>query len=194
MAHPKRKKFVEEYLHKLLPDAVVVWDEKNDVWDTRRRCLEQHLESGKKWCLTIQDDCLIADDFLKKAVSFISLHNRPKRRSFSFQFYFWATGNGYVIPAMRRGFHRGTGMKSGLAICLNREVIGGLLEYWKDSPRLLRHDDSRIGEFLRKRRIFTMYPAPSLVQHRDSESLIYTKGEMPDARKARVVDSSLTGL
>jgi hypothetical protein len=157
---------------------------KNDVWDTRKRCIEAHIKKGKKWSLTIQDDCLITDDFYKKIIKFISQHSKVGKRPRAFNFYFWNQSEQQVNRAMRRGYYEKVGMKSGLAICLPTKMLPDLLEYWKNRTDLERHDDSRIGVFLRNRQMKTVYPCPSFVQHRNSPSLIYKKGEMPESRQS----------
>lgn len=187
MAHPKRKEYVE-YLLSVLGDVPVIWDQKNCVWDTRRRCLEQHIEAGAKWSLTLQDDSLLTQDFLKKAEAFMAQHDRPRRRVYSFNFYFWSRDGGLTHYAKRRGYYRKAGMKSGVAVCLATELIPDLLKMWEGTDRLIRHDDSRIGIFLKKRKLRTMYPCPSLVQHRDEQSLIYKPEEVPFTRQALYYD------
>lgn len=184
MAHPKRKKFVTALKKRLGGDVTVIWDQKNCVWDTRQRCLLDHIEKGKKWSLTLQDDCLVTDNFIDKVVEFMNEHDRKYKRVYSFNFYFWARETGLALRAKRKGYYRGRGMKSGLAICLKTDMIPDLLDFWAERDDLLRHDDSRIGRFLRSRMLHTYYPCPSLVQHRDSESLIHEKHELPDIRQA----------
>jgi len=63
-------------------------------------------------------------------------------------------------------------------------ILGDVPVIWD----LLRHDDSRIGRFLRSRAINTVYPCPSLVQHRDDRSLVYSPDEVPFIRKALFYD------
>jgi hypothetical protein len=181
MAHPKRKEFIP-YLKQKLGDVPVVWDRDNDVWDTRCRALQAHLKKGCRWSLTIQDDCFITDNFLEKVGRFIEQHPESE----SFNFYFWNREERIVRDALRDGFYRTSGMKSGLAICIRTSLIPELLNYWEGEERLYRHDDTRISEFLEKNKIPTIYPVPSLVQHRDEKSLIYKRGEMTGIRQALI--------
>lgn len=188
MAHPDRKAYVA-YLQKRLGFKVpVIWDRGEGIWDTRKRCLEDHITAGAEWSLTLQDDCLLTDDFVQKVLRFIQLHDRRGRRVFSFNFYFWSRSLGMCQAARRIGFYRSMGMKSGLAVCLKTEIIPAVLSYWEGSKELERHDDSRIGRYLRSRQIRTLYPCPSLVQHRDDRSLVYTPDEVPFIRQALFYD------
>lgn len=187
MAHPKRKKMVE-YLLEQLGDVPVIWENGGGIWDTRKRCLENHIEAGAEWSLTLQDDCLVTDHFVEKALAFIKRHDKVGRRVFSFNFYFWSQSLGLCETARRQGFYRSAGMKSGLAICLKTELIRPLLHHWRGRTELLQHDDSRIGRYLRMRALRTLYPCPSLVQHRDERSLVYSPDEVPTPRKALFYD------
>src|SRR5690606_24139198 len=58
MAHPKREHFVRE-LQGALPEAEVVWDEKNDRWDNGRRSLLAHVGTGSDFALVVQDDAIV---------------------------------------------------------------------------------------------------------------------------------------
>lgn len=187
MAHPKRKKYVE-YLLSILGDVPVIWENGGGIWDTRKRCLEDHIAAGAEWSLTLQDDCLLTDNFVEKALAFIAKHDKPGRRVYSFNFYFWSQSFGLASSARRVGFYRSAGMKSGLAICLKTVMITPLLHYWRGKNEMLRHDDSRVGRFLLHRALRTIYPCPSLVQHRDDRSLVYTPDEVPFIRQALFYD------
>lgn len=180
-AHHKRESFIPYLKERLGKNTKVIWDQKNCVWDTRKRCIEDHIKSGKKWGLTIQDDCLLTTDFLKKMEKFILKHERRSRPTV-FNFYFWNLSTQQVLRAKKVGHFRSAGMKSGLAICMPTRMMPDLLRFWENRNDLIRHDDGRIGRFLRTRGIRTIYPCPSLVQHRDGPSLIYKKGEMPEHR------------
>jgi len=63
MAHKKRKRHVDGYLKPLLLNATVVWDRKNDRWDTGRRSLLA-FDPNAKWHLVVQDDALLCPRFL----------------------------------------------------------------------------------------------------------------------------------
>lgn len=186
-AHPKRKDFIP-YLKSRLGNVPVIWDKKNDVWDTRVRCMEDHIKKGAKWALTIQDDALLPKDFLKKVDAFISKQKVPRDRKYAINFYFSSQSDSLVLRMKRRGYFKALGMRGGVAICLPTEMLPAIIEMWKGKEELSRHDDSRIGKYLRSRRLKTYYPVPSMVQHRDSPSLIYKPGEMPEVRQAIVYD------
>lgn len=188
MAHPDRKDWVK-YLQKRIGFEVpVIWENGGGIWDTRRRCLVDHIAAGAEWSLTLQDDCLLTDNFVEKAIAFLKAHDKRGHRLFSANFYFWSQSFGLAQSAKRQGHYRSAGMKSGLAICLKAEIISPLLHYWRGKTAKLRHDDSRVGEYLRTRGLRTIYPCPSLVQHRDERSLVYTPDEVPFTRKALFYD------
>lgn len=185
-AHRKRAKYIPYLKEKLGSNVTVIWDRKNDVWDTRMRCLKDHIKKGKKYSLTIQDDCLITDNFIHKIVKFINKMNLTEGRTLAYNFYFPINSRARV--AAKFGYYKRYGMKSGLAICIPTNKIKPLIEFWEGSDAYYRNDDSRIGIFLRNINLPTFHPFPSLIQHRDSPSLIYKKGEMPERRKAEFYD------
>lgn len=190
-AHPKRRSQVMYLKKKLGSGARVIWDEKNCVWDTRRRCLEDHIKQGKRYGLTIQDDCLVTSNFYQKVRAFMKEMGKLKgihSKDLAFNFYLPISSTQQIYSAKRRGYWPIRGMKSGLAICIPTSIMPGIIKMWDGKEELIRHDDSRIGKYLRREGYKTIYPYPSLVQHRDGESLIYKKGEMAFPRKARTYE------
>jgi hypothetical protein len=193
MADHRREAFVD-HIKSEIGKVPVIWDRRHDIWDTRERCLKQHIKAGAVWSLTLQDDSLVCPDFVKKAEEFIKKFDKLRKRTFSFNLYFGLRDNGLVSSAYRRGSWQHRGMKSGVAICLKTEIIPEILKYWEEPKRaekLRIHDDSRIGVWLKSRKLKTIYPCPSLVQHRDSKSLIYDRGQMPPIRKAVYFDGNI---
>lgn len=73
MAHPKRKAMVEDLLNRLifrqnqLLLATVVWDRRNDEWDTAQRAWQVGMSSGASHHLVIQDDVLPCVDMIEGA-------------------------------------------------------------------------------------------------------------------------------
>jgi hypothetical protein len=194
MADHRRAPFVE-YIKSEIGKVPVIWDRRHDIWDTRERCLKQHLKANAVWSLTLQDDSLLCPDFIKRAEEFIRKFDKLGKRTFSFNLYFGLRDNGLVSSTYRRGSWQHRGIKSGVAICLKTEVIQEILDYWEDPKRkdkLRLHDDSRIGVWLKSRKLKSIYPCPSLVQHRNSHSLIYEKHQMPPIRKAVYFAGDLT--
>lgn len=112
-AHPKRKEFIPYLLKILGKNTPVIWDEGRGVWDTRRRCLEQHIESGARWCLTIQDDCLLPDDFVEKATAFLKDHKCLRHFEYAVNFWFGVQSETLVRTRMRRGYYKSKGIKGG---------------------------------------------------------------------------------
>src|SRR5690554_7753472 len=63
MAHPDRAYLIDSLYKKLLPiESKVVWDEKNNIWDTCRRAWLTH-DAQSDYHLVIQDDALIGKLF-----------------------------------------------------------------------------------------------------------------------------------
>lgn len=186
-AHPKRKQFVDELLKKLGKKIPVIWDEKNDVWDTRKRCLQQHIQAGAKWSLTIQDDALVTKDFIRKVEKFLAVSRVRNpytiQKGYAVNFYFGTATDQRVFIAKRKGYLTSRGMRGGVAICLPTNCLQAIIDRWENTDELKRHDDSRIGRFLREREYRTYIPYPSLTQHRNSPSLIYKGSEMPAVRQ-----------
>lgn len=157
MAHPKRKEFVKG-LQKELKGAKVIWDNENNILETRKRCLEDHAKSGKDYGITIQDDAILVDGFQDKAEVFVKRMGGDKVCSFFFsKGWEWDGKEGADI-----GFIKKNSPWNEVALALPTREIERLLR-----KELKGNDD--IGVLLRG--IETYFPMPSLVDHRETRSL-----------------------
>ncbi len=173
MAHPSRTAMVDELLTGLDQDAAVVWDEKSDRWDTGRRSLLAY-DPEAEYHLVIQDDSIPCADLLtglNAAVEHVPHHcplmlyvgnTRPHR--------------GVIGRAVKEADKVGASWLVmaetywGPGLVIPTHLIDELVE-WGDSQRDANYD-RRIGRWFRNQGIEVWCPWPSLVEHRDSPSLV----------------------
>lgn len=176
MAHPARRAFVGE-MAELLPEATVVWDRKNDRWDTGRRALLSH-DPAARFHLVVQDDAILCRDFVAGAELVASVAgDRPvalytgKTRPYAET----------ITPVVRRAIRTRTpwlatrGPLWGVAIILPTKDIAEVVG-WGDTHLTFPNYDRRIGTYYASRGIDCWYTIPSLVDHRpvaENPSLIY---------------------
>jgi len=167
MAHPKRRRFVEELLPRLDREAEVVWDRENDRWETGRRSL-MAFDSSATHHLVIQDDAIPCRDLVagtEEAVKFSG--ERPLGLYVS-----WATG--HVASAVRRArdgessWLQMEGPWWGPAVVIPTAQIPELVE-WGDKRPDIANYDRRITRFYGFRRVECWYSLPSLVDHRPGD-------------------------
>lgn len=175
MAHKKREHLVPELLERLgLTDDDVVWDRKNDRWDTGRRAWERYDPNCTHWCV-VQDDALPCRDFIpgmEKALERVPPNvlvtpyigtRRPARGKIE-----------RVVQeavAARAAFIEMPSLNWGIAITAPTRIIDGMLP-WCDVQSYPNYD-RRIGRYaIDVLRMETWCTFPSLVDHRDIPSLI----------------------
>lgn len=173
MAHPRRSGFVPELQAKLDRDIGVVWDEKNSRWDTGRRAMASY-DPAASHHLVLQDDAVIPHDLLaglEKAIA----HTPPNAALCLYL--------GRARPAqgaIRRLLGQCTDdtawivlpqLHWGVGIVMPTHLIETMLK-WADRRNDIANYDLRIGRWLQRYRIPVYYPWPSLVDHRDSPSLV----------------------
>lgn len=165
MAHPKRKRWVPDLAAALGGDVEVVWDRRNDRWDTGRRSLLARDPSASHH-LVVQDDAIVCGDLMKGltvAAEFsgdrpVSLYmGRIKRGS-------------KVEAAHRRAVHRqwswveAEGPLWGVGILLPVEHVRPVVEFG-DSLNIPNYD-LRIAAWYASIGMRCWYTRPSLVEHR----------------------------
>lgn len=175
MAHKKREHLVPELLERLgLTDDDVVWDRKNDRWDTGRRAWERYDPSCTHWCV-VQDDALPCRDFIagmEKALERVPDNvlvtpyigtRRPARGKID-----------RVVQeavAAKAAFIEMPSLNWGVAITAPTSIIDEMLP-WCDVQQYPNYD-RRIGRYaIDVMRMETWCTFPSLVDHRDIPSLI----------------------
>lgn len=179
MAHPKRKRFVQELLALLDGPAQVIWDTANDRWDTGRRALLASRPDATHH-LVIQDDVLPCRELLAAChrllhfvpdghpVSLYMGRSRTEPRRFNM---------GTVTRAAR---HKGArfavfeGPWWGQGVIVPTSEIPGVVAFGDSHPHITNYDH-RIAYYFVERGISCYYTMPSLIEHRygpDNPSLL----------------------
>lgn len=179
MAHPSRTWWVRELVVDLGWDLPVAWDEGAGVWETCRRAWQMR-DPAATHHLVLQDDALVPYDFRASVESAIE-HLPVEKAVVSLYLgtpHPGATGVAKVDAAVRAAGEQGCSwislptLRWGLAVVLPVEVIDGMLA-WKGGDEFGDADDQRIGRYCRDVLGWrTFYTWPSLVDHRDSDSLL----------------------
>lgn len=156
MAHPKRREWAEELSEKL--ECPIIWDEKNNVWDTCRRSWLSALEEDSDYCLVIQDDAVLCTNFDEKLIELLFDNQFP-----AYQLYYGNDKRKKLKDSIIKGFKWGE-MMWGVAIMLRTELVGEMIRFGDSHPAW--QDDVKIKHFLRSKGIKTAFPVPGLVDHR----------------------------
>lgn len=167
MCHPKRRHFVDE-LEAQLPEATVVWDEKNDRWDTGRRSLLA-FDPRASHHLVIQDDAIVCRNLIvacERMVEFsgdercVSLYT-GKTRPYA----------NIITPVVHKALNRGVpwiatkGPLWGPGLLLPTALIPEIVAFGDDCP--VENYDRKIETYYLQHDIDCWYSIPSLVQHRE---------------------------
>lgn len=178
MAHPKRQEFVPELLASLDRDAEVVWDQRNDRWDTGRRAW-QAIDRSASHGLVVQDDAIICRDLVAGVEK--ALAHAPAKTPLCLYCGRVRPYRTLVEQLVERADHGRaswltmTGLHWGVGIVLPVEFIDPMIA-WADQRPDIANYDRRISRWLDHQNIRTWYPWPSLVDHRDSPSLVPGRG------------------
>jgi hypothetical protein len=169
MCHPRRLQFVTQLMEEI-PDAVVVWDENNDMWETGRSAWLKY-NADLPYHTVIQDDALACKGFMKR------LNEVLKTGYLAYCHFFCTMNHWQYIKQAERGKREGKmisrSLRSGVAVTLSVNLIEDMVSFGDGCKYTTRKlYDSRIGSFLYSKGIDIYYPMPSLVDHRDTESLI----------------------
>lgn len=176
MAHPQRTQFVNDLVSKIDHPTTVVWDRRNDRWDTGARSL-MAFDPGATHHLVIQDDAIVCKDLSAGLTNALSLwphlplslylgRQRPHANLFT-SLVRRAQETGTSLIAMRA-------LCWGVALCFPTVLIPEMVE-WGNVNTQWANYDMRLGKYLETRMIPTLYTFPSLVNHRnqaESPSLI----------------------
>lgn len=178
MAHKRRAEFIPELLDRLeLGDDAVVWDRVNDRWDTGRRAM-LHFDPAATHHLVVQDDAVVPRDLIpgvERALDHIPagtndptpmclyLGNTTPHR-------YWVQKAAQLASEQQASWLR-LELHWGVGIVMPTELIAPMVR-WGDRNSQIANYDKRIGRWLRGEGIRTWYPWPSLVDHRDSPSLV----------------------
>ena len=194
MASPKRRDMAHALLDILdkqgFESASILWDQKQDEWDTGQRCLEYAAELKGDYSLIIQDDAVISQHLYKSLVSMllvapdglISLYTgkiKPHPNA--------------VLKAVEKAEEIGASFLTvpallwGVGYILPTRDVKPLLGTLKNLAGLY---DARIGRAYKRMGGKVYYSYPSLVDHDDKgDSIVGTVAKEP--RKAHRYDPSL---
>lgn len=189
MAHPKRRALAEQILSRLdRQDVQVVWDEKDNRWDTGRRAMLAY-DPACSHHAVIQDDVLVCRDLF--AGLRVALEHVPDNVPVC----------GYVgrvrpyaemvtLAAMRARAQGASWLQMhtlnwGPLIAVPTREIPDMIEHCDKLTEIANYDRrlSRFWELVRKVPIW--YTWPSLVDHADGPSLV--KGRFGVDRSGRMV-------
>jgi hypothetical protein len=170
MAHPRRASWVPQLEEQIGGNVQVVWDERNDRWDTGRRSLLAYHEDATHH-VVIQDDALVCRDLLAGLRQIAAqAGNRPVGLY---------TGNlrpshHLVAANLAAARHSGTpwwegeGPWWGVGIMLPTVDIPKVVA-WGDSKPQIANYDMRISRWYLSQNRPCWYTVPSLVEHRHGD-------------------------
>lgn len=175
MAHKKRAQHIPELVERLgLTAADVIWDRRNDRWDTGRRAWEAIDQTAEFGCV-LQDDALVPLDFIagmEKALTFlpekalVSPYTGTRRPT--------ASRVERAVNEARKAdvsWIRMPSLNWGVGIVAPTDIINKMLP-WCDKQTYPNYD-RRIGRYaIDMLRLPTYCTWPSLVDHRDDASLV----------------------
>lgn len=175
MAHEKRRDFIPHLIEQLgVSDDDVIWDTDNDRWHTGKRAWDA-IDRNADWGCVIQDDALVCRDFIagmergleRLSTDVIVSPYVGTRRPMAHR----------VEAAVRTAIdHDASWIKMpslnwGVAIILPTDIIDGMIP-WCDRQTYPQYD-RRVGRYvIDVKRMPTMCTWPSLVDHRDEQSLV----------------------
>lgn len=182
MAHESRERYFN-YLREKLGDVPFsidkIGEENIGIWENCKRSWKLY-DKNADYHVVIQDDAIIGNDFINKAIKEIEAH--PGN---AFSFYF---GNRKRFKETAEKADKQNGITMhwlswGVAICLPVNQIEKMIKYCDKLPeRLKKHDDTMIANFLKSIKMPVWYPMPSLVDHRNEDTLM--NSDLEGGRKA----------
>lgn len=175
MAHEKRAAFIPGLVEQLgITDDDVIWDRKQDRWDTGRRAWEA-IDREADWGCVVQDDALVCRDFIAGMEQ--ALQHVPEACLVSPYVGTRRPMSSRVERAVRdavdadASFIEMPSLNWGVAILAPTGIIDDMLP-WCDRQGYPNYD-RRIGRFaIDVMRYDTWCTWPSLVDHREGPSLV----------------------
>lgn len=173
MAHSSRERYFEHLKEKLgdVPFFIDKAGEEIGVWENCKRAWLAY-DPKADYHVVIQDDAIVCNNFKERAEAFIEKFH-AERRSFNF---FFAKNTGNVRNRVEnttadQGYIRRPRNAWGVAICIPTKNIPAMIEYCEKYVKIPQ-DDVRIGKYLFFARHDIIYPIPSIVDHRDEDTLV----------------------
>lgn len=184
MAHQSRHQQVDELTAALDSEVWVSWDtqpaSKNPQqrWATARQAWLLAAAADADWCLVLQDDALVCDDFVAGAMT--ALWNVPQPDAVV-SFYL-GSGRPHIhhcqrVVRMARKAHVSWASMQflywGVAVALPTTAVQSMIDWGNDPRRAKMPYDGRIARWARDTMQWPCwYTVPSLVDHRDEGSLV----------------------
>lgn len=163
MAHPKRHEMAKALSEKL-GRVPIVWDMKNNLWDTCRRAWLE-TDPSSEYCLVLQDDAIVPDNFRELAEARLA---ESEDRVYSFYAGKMlgeriekakAEGRDHLLEHM---------IYNEIALCIRGEHVEDMVKFCDDRGA---QNDQQINIWAGENGIRIKYVLPSLVDHRDEESI-----------------------
>lgn len=180
MAHPNRSGWVD-ILVEQTGITTIVWDTKNDVWDTGKRSLLA-FSPRAKYHVVIQDDCLPCDRFVDQCNTALS-----EAKGYPVGLYVgkpkpYRTAIEPIIKSAITGGYSWIEMQPclwGQGVALPVTNIDAIVAWGERHPIPNRYDQ-RISEYYLSQEAMAWFTIPSLVDHRrqsENPSLICGHGD-----------------
>ncbi len=176
MAHPERAQYIPYLQEKLGKDIAVVYDEKNNIWDTCRRAWLAH-DPEAEYHVVIQDDAIVCNNFRELAEARLT-------RDCVYSFYAGKLLKTQIDIARRnkKDYVFNSFIFNEIALCMKTEHIADMVKFCDEK---MADTDQQIGKWAAKNRKGIIYTIPSLIDHRDEESLFYRNYKKPQNLKTR---------
>lgn len=177
MAHRRREHFVPPLLDKLgLSADRVTWDRRNDRWDTGRRAMLAH-DPGASHHLVVQDDAVVPRDLVLGVES--ALAHIPED---ALVVLYAGKTQKFWTGIARAGVQVSKGpcwlvmnqVHWGVGVVVPTERINEMVA-WCDRADVPNYD-KRISRWCEATKTAVWYPYPSLLEHRQSPSLVPGRG------------------
>lgn len=179
MAHPERQEWAKELSQKL--NAPIVYDRVNNIWDTCRRAWLSQVSVGAEYTLVLQDDSIVCENFRERAEAVLDSQDADFITSF-FAGYLCATKIKRALVRKEPYFLSGM-IFNEVALCMRTEHIEEMVAYCDARET---KTDQEITKWARLKRLRIYYPVPSLVDHRDGESIYRRVYQKPAWSRPRV--------
>lgn len=176
MAHRKRADYIPELLAALDREVDVVWDRKNDRWDTGARAMLSY-DAEADYHLVLQDDAIVSQDLIAGVERALDL--RPELGAGKpMNLYIGknsAFRHAFRTPREELSWITMGELNWGVGIIMPTGLIEDCVK-WGWGRRDIPNYDKRISRWLGTQGIETWYTWPSLVDHRQAPSLVPGRG------------------
>lgn len=171
MGHPSRMELVMD-LKRVLPNAEIAMDERNDRWDTGRRAMLAY-DPECAWHIVVQDDAILCRDFIAGAeraltaagdhpVAFYTGRVRPNEHLVNRMVSY--------AQLLDRSWLAMKGPWWGVSVGIPTDRIEAMVE-WCDQRTEIANYDTRMARYFEHVGIDCYYTMPSLVDHRPHDQI-----------------------